>query len=116
MRLGCPTALAVARCGRHLEEGGTMSVMVQFIVKVSDVDRFIAASEKFAPSMVEMGGKSGAVYEDENDPGLLCTISEWESHDQMHAASEKYGDAFNEEAGTAGLDWTTHIWHRKGSA
>jgi hypothetical protein len=29
---------------------------------------------------------------------------------------ENQGDQFNEEAGTAGLQWTTHIWHRKGSA
>jgi hypothetical protein len=34
----------------------------------------------------------------------------------MHEASEKYGDQFNEEAGTVGLQWTTHIWHRKGNA
>jgi hypothetical protein len=93
-----------------------VSVLVQFIVKVSDVDRFVAASEKFAPMMAEMGGRMGTVYEDENEPGLVSTISEWDSHDQMHAASEKYGDQFNEEAGTAGLDWATHIWHRKGSA
>lgn len=93
-----------------------MSVMVQFTVKVSDVDRFVAASEKYAPMMQEMGGQNGGVYEDENDPGLVSTISEWESHDHMHAASEKYGDDFNREAGTEGLDWTTHIWHRKGDA
>lgn len=93
-----------------------MSVMVQYIVKVSDVDRFVATSEKYAPMMEEMGGKQGGVYEDENSPGLVSTISEWDSHDQMHAASEKYGDQFNDEAGTAGLEWTTHIWHRKGSA
>lgn len=93
-----------------------MSVQVQFIVKVSDVDRFVATSQKYAPMMQEMGGTRGGVYEDENDPGLVCTISEWDSHDQMHAASEKYGDAFNEEAGTVGLEWTTHIWHRKGDA
>jgi len=93
-----------------------MSVLVQFTVKVSDVGRFVATSEKFAPMMQEMGGHQGGVYEDENDPGLVSTISEWDSHDQMHAASEKYGDQFNEEAGTAGLDWTTHIWLRKGNA
>ena len=46
----------------------------------------------------------------------VSVISEWESHDQMHEASEKHGDQFNEEAGTAGLQWTTHIWHRKGNA
>jgi quinol monooxygenase YgiN len=97
-------------------EVGLMSVLVQYIVKVSDVDRFVRASEKFAPMMQEMGGKGGAVYEDENDPGLVSTISEWESHDQMHAASEKFGDQFNEEAGTEGLEWTTHIWHNKGDS
>jgi quinol monooxygenase YgiN len=95
---------------------GAVSVLVQFTVKVSDVDRFVAASEKYAPMMRQMGGRLGAVYEDGNDPGLVSTISEWDDHDQMHAASEKYGDAFNEEAGTAGLDWTTHIWHKKGNA
>ena len=95
---------------------GAVSVLVQFTVKVSDVDRFVAASEKYAPMMRQMGGRLGAVYEDGNDPGLVSTISEWDDHDQMHAASEKYGDAFNEEAGTVGLDWTTHIWHKKGNA
>jgi quinol monooxygenase YgiN len=31
-----------------------------------------------------MGGRNGGVYEDENDPGLVSMISEWESQDQMH--------------------------------
>ena len=93
-----------------------MPVMVQYIVKVSDVDRFVTTSEKFAPMMEEMGGRNGGVYEDENDPGLVTTISEWESQDQMHEAIEKYDDQFNEKAGTADLRWTTHIWHRKGNA
>ena len=93
-----------------------MSVMVQYIVKVSDVDRFVTTSEKFAPMMEELGGRNGGVYEHENDPRLVSTISEWESEDQMHEAIEKYDDQFNEEAGTADLRWTTHIWHRRGSA
>jgi hypothetical protein len=45
-----------------------MAVVVQYIVKVSDVDRFVATSEKFPPMMEEMGGKRGGVYEDENNP------------------------------------------------
>jgi len=53
------------------------------------------------------------VYEGENDPGLMSTMGEWDSHDQMHAGSEQHGDQFNEEAGTEGLDWATHIWHAK---
>ena len=93
-----------------------MSVIVQFIVKVPDVGRFVAASNRFEPMMEEMGSRNGGVYEDENEPGLVSTMSEWDSHDQMHAASEKYGDQFNEEAGTEGLDWTTHIWEKKGGA
>ena len=54
---------AVASKGR--EE--TVSVIVQFIVKVPNVDRFVATSEKFRPMMEEMGSRNGAVYEDENE-------------------------------------------------
>jgi hypothetical protein len=75
-----------------------MSVIVQYIVKVPDVDRFVATSDKYAPMMDKMGSRNGSVYEDENEPGLMSTISEWDSHDQMHAASEKVGDDFNREA------------------
>jgi hypothetical protein len=32
-----------------------MSVVVQYIVKVSDVDRFVATSQRFSPMMEEMG-------------------------------------------------------------
>ena len=81
-----------------------MSVMVQFTVQVNDVGRFIAACEKYAPMMAEMGGRQGAVYEDQNQPGLVSTIAEWDNHDAMHEASEKMGDDFNREAGTEGLD------------
>ena len=93
-----------------------MSVLVQMSVKVTDPARMIATAEKYAPMMEEMGGTRGGIYEDQNEPGLMTLISEWESHDAMHAASEKYGDAFNAEAGTEGLEWTTNIWDRKGNA
>ncbi len=93
-----------------------MSVLVQMSVKVTDAARFVATAERYAPMMSEMGGMSGGVYEDQNEPGLMTLISEWESHDAMHAASEKYGDAFNDEAGTEGLEWTTNIWARMGDA
>jgi hypothetical protein len=93
-----------------------MSVLVQYTVKVSDVERFVATCEKYARIMEEMGGRNGGVFEDENDPGLVSTISEWDSHDQMHVASDKVGDDFNRDAGNQGLSWTTHIWHRKGNA
>jgi hypothetical protein len=32
-----------------------MSVIVQYIVKVSDVDRFVATSDKYAQTIEEMG-------------------------------------------------------------
>jgi hypothetical protein len=90
-----------------------MSVIVQFIVKVPDVDRFVATTRKYQPMMQAAGERNSAVYEDENEPGLMSTMGEWDSHDQMHAASEEYGDRFNEEAGTEGLEWATHVWHAK---
>jgi heme-degrading monooxygenase HmoA len=90
-----------------------MSVLVQMRVKVPDVERFIATSKRFNPLMEEMGAKNQAVYQAENDPSEVTSMSEWDSHDHMHAASEKYGDQFNDEAGTVGIEWETRIWHRK---
>jgi hypothetical protein len=90
-----------------------MSVMVQMSVKVPDVERFVATAKRFEPMMQEMGARNQGVYEDENEPGMVTTMSEWDSHDEMHAASEKYGDQFNSEAGTEGLDWETRIWHQQ---
>ncbi len=72
-----------------------MSVQVQFIVKVPDVERFKATSKRFQPLMADMGAKNQRTYFDENDPNVVSTMSEWDSHDQMHEASEKYGDQFN---------------------
>lgn len=91
---------------RSKRGGDSISVMVQYIVRVSELDRFVTTSEKFASMMEAMGGRNGGVHEDENDPGLVSTISEWESHDQMHEASAKYCDQFNEEAGTAACSGT----------
>jgi quinol monooxygenase YgiN len=93
--------------------GKIMSVLVQMTVRAPDAERFIATAKRFEPMMEEMGARNQAVYAAEHDPNELTTMSEWDSHDQMHDASEKYGDRFNEEAGTAGLEWTTRIWHRR---
>ena len=90
-----------------------MAVMVQMSVKVPDVDRFVATAKRFEPMMQEMGARNQGVYEDQNEPGMVTTISEWDSHDSMHGASEKYGDQFNSEAGTEGLEWETRIWERR---
>lgn len=89
-----------------------MSVLVQMQVRVDDVDRFKAAYEQSLPQIGEMGGKSMGLYSAENDPNEVSLLEEWESHDHMHEASEKYGDQLDETAGTAGKDWETQIWHK----
>ena len=89
-----------------------MSVLVQMRVKVPDVERFVATSKRFTPLFEEMGGRNQGIFQSESDPSEMTTMSEWDDHDQMHAASEKYGDQFNSEAGTEGLEWETRIWHR----
>jgi hypothetical protein len=94
-------------------EGGAMAVLVQMSVKVQDVDRFVATSKRFEPMMAEMGARNQATYQDQNDPMMVSTMSEWDSHDGMHEASEKYGDQFNAEAGTEGLEWETRIWEKR---
>ena len=85
-------------------------VLVQFRVRVPDVARFVAASKEFAPRSAESGARHQAVYVAESDPSEVTAMSEWESHDAMHVDSEKWGDAFNEAAGTGGLDWETRVW------
>ena len=90
-----------------------MSVLVQMSVKVGDAERFLATAKKFQPLMQEMGASNQGTYQDQNDPSMVTTMSEWDSHDQMHEASEKYGDQFNSEAGTEGLEWETRIWQKR---
>jgi hypothetical protein len=89
-----------------------MSVLVQYRVRVPDVDRFVATSKKFEPMMAELGARNQRIYRSESDPNEMTSLSEWDSHDQMHEASEKYGDQFNSEAGTEGIEWETRIWHQ----
>jgi hypothetical protein len=40
----------------------------------------------------------------------LLIVQEWDSHDSFHTSSDKYGDEFNQRAGTEGLDWRTGVW------
>ena len=86
-------------------------VLVQFRVRVPDVGRFKATQEKFLPTMERLGGRNNRAYVAESDPQEVTTFSEWESHDAMMAATDEFGDDFNREAGTEGLDWETRIWH-----
>jgi quinol monooxygenase YgiN len=89
-----------------------MPVLVQMRVTVPDVDRFVAAHKKFSSLFAEMGAKNHRVFQSESDPNEVTLMADWESHDAMHAASEKYGDGFNKEAGTEGLEWETRIWRQ----
>jgi heme-degrading monooxygenase HmoA len=86
-------------------------VLVQFRVKVPDVERFKATAAKFAPLIEELGGRNHRAYVAESDPSEVCTLSEWDSHDAMMAGTDRFGDDFNREAGTEGLEWETRIWH-----
>jgi hypothetical protein len=86
-------------------------VLVQFRVKVPDVERFRRAGEQFAPIIADLGGRNHRAYVSEADPTEVCTLSEWDSHDAMMAATDRFGEDFNRAAGTEGLEWETRIWH-----
>ncbi len=86
-------------------------VLVQFRVNVPDVERFKRAAEKYTSVIEGLGGHNHRAYVSESDPTEVTTFSEWESHDAMMAATDKFGDDFNRDAGTDGLEWETRIWH-----
>ena len=86
-------------------------VLVQFRVRVPDVERFKATQEKYISVMESLGGRNPRAYYAESDPNEVTTLSEWESHDAMMVSSDKQGDAFQADAGTQGLEWETRIWH-----
>ena len=86
-------------------------VLVQFRVRVPDVERFKATVEKYDPVMERLGGRNPRAYWSEADPNEVTTMSEWESHDAMMAATDQFGEEFNADAGTEGLEWETRIWH-----
>ncbi len=91
-----------------------MSVLVQFIVEnVPDVDHFVEVSKKWAPTMEAEGARNQMVAVDENNPSTVTMTAEWDSHDVMHASSEKHGEAINADMGFGELNWITHLWHAK---
>lgn len=87
-----------------------MSVLVQMTVRPPSIAKFGEAIEWMDSLGMPKGLHSSRVYTDENDPGLVCVLQEWDSHDDFHASSEENGDEFNARAGTEGLEWETHIW------
>ena len=95
----------------HLAQA-VVSVIVQFRVRVPDVDRFKAALEKWRPKFEADGARNAQLYTSESDPNEIGWFAEWDSHDQMMESSERYGEEFQADAGTEGLDWETRIWRR----
>jgi quinol monooxygenase YgiN len=89
-----------------------VSVVVQFRVRVPDVERFKAAFEKWRTTFEADGARNAQLYTSEADPNEIGFFAEWDSHDQMMESSERSGEAFQADAGTEGLDWDTRIWHR----
>ena len=41
---------------------------------------------------------------------LFLVVERWVSHDAMHEYQDKYGDEFNQRAGTEGMEWKVNIW------
>lgn len=90
-----------------------MSVFVTMTVKPPDPGKFEAASkesikedQKNKPKGLQMqflGRVEGA-------PGTFIFGSVWDSHEDMHAHTEKIGDDFNAKAGTEGVEWETKVY------
>ena len=86
-----------------------MPVYVEMVVRPPDPAKFEAAAKE------SIGEKPDGLIEQwfgrlESDPGLYAFGGVWQSHDAMHAYSEKIGDEFNAKAGTEGVEWETKVW------
>ena len=87
-----------------------MSVYIEDSVRVSDPQRFIDACKRWEAEMADAGARNLHFYRSESDPNLMLVAAEYENHDTYHALTEKYGDRFQTDAGTDGLQWETRIW------
>lgn len=87
-----------------------MGVYVTMTVRPPDPAKFEAASKEELAKGLPPGAKSQFLGKLEGDPGLFIWAGEWESHDAMHAYSEKTGDDFNAKAGTEGVEWETKVF------
>lgn len=102
----------------RVESDGTRSVLVWMTVRPRDWEKFKDTIGWFVDSIKSdkpKGLHSTQVYRREGDPGLVLDLEEWDSHDDWHAVTEKYGDEFNKRGDTEGLDWETFIWHPSGA-
>lgn len=110
------SAVTAGSAGPASVRKGNAMVLVQFRVRVPDVERFARAARELMPQAEEDGARNQGLYGAESDPGEMGMLAEWESHDAMMVSSDKRGDAFQAAAGTEGLDWETRIWHHLAGA
>ena len=89
-----------------------MAVLIRFRGTVPDVEKFKKAYEELKPAAQQDGARNQGLYQAEDNPNELTMMAEWDSHDAMHASSEKRGDEFQSKAGTEGFDWETRIWKK----
>ena len=87
-------------------------VVVEFRVRVPDVERLKRTWNKYLAVSEADGARNQQLFVSESDPQELTMLAEWESHDAMHASTEKHGAEFQREAGTEGLEWETRVLHR----
>lgn len=87
-----------------------MSVLVQFELTPPDPDKFIEASKKWKDTFSQDGAKNQRLYRLESEPSRFTSTAEWDGHDAMHESSEKWGDQFQADAGTEGVEWVTKVW------
>jgi hypothetical protein len=86
-----------------------MAILVTMEVGPVDRAKFQQAIE-WMNTQPEGGVRSTKVYYAEENPSVALVVQEWDSHDAFHESSDKYGDEFNQRAGTQGLDWRTGVW------
>jgi quinol monooxygenase YgiN len=99
----------------HIQSDGTRgATLVWMTVRPRDLKKFKDTIGWFAEQVKAdkpKGLHSSHLFIREGDEGLVLDLEEWDSHDDWHAVTEKYGDEFNKRGDTEGLDWETFIWH-----
>jgi hypothetical protein len=87
-----------------------VSIYVEDSVRVSDPQRFIDACKRWESEMQQAGARNMHIYQSESDSTLMLVAAEYDSHSAYHALTEEFGDRFQADAGTEGLQWETRTW------
>jgi hypothetical protein len=86
-----------------------MALFVTMEVGPVDWQRFSRAMEWSAPFR-PADRLSCDIYRSQEDPASVLVVERWSTHGAMHAYQDKYGDEFNERAGTQGMEWRVQVW------